>query len=91
MTENADKLDEWARFYARVVEGHLLEQARQLSPADRPAVLEQIALRLQKTESNASKRATRLQPTAPRSAAALEKIASSARQGGQGIRALLNA
>jgi hypothetical protein len=90
MVDNADELDLWARFYTRVVREHLLVQARQLPPADRPAVLDRIALSLQRTESAATSLATKLKATSPNSAASFDRIALAARQGEEDLRALVN-
>jgi hypothetical protein len=89
MVDNAEKLDQWARFYSRVVSQHLLEQARELAPADRPTVLEKIADRLRRAESLAMRKATELTTTAPRSAASFDQIALAARQGEKNLRALM--
>jgi hypothetical protein len=89
MADNAERLDQWARFYTRVVSENLMEQARQLPPADRPAVLEQVAGRLIRTESNASRLATQLRDSAPRSAASFSQIALAARKGERDLRALM--
>ncbi len=89
MADNVEKLDQWARFYARVVSENLMEQARQLPRADRPAVLEKVAERLTRTESDASRRAIQLKDTSPKPAAAFGQIALVARKGGRDLRALL--
>jgi hypothetical protein len=89
MTNNAERLDQWARFYSRVVSEHLLAQARQLPPEDRPVVLTDIANRLRDTESKASRLASGLEATSPRSASSLNQIALVARRGDQDLRALM--
>ncbi len=89
MVEDADRLDQWARFYARVVDKELLEQARRLPPAERPAVLENVALRLGATESKASHRVVDLNLTDPRAAASFDRIALAARKGEKALRALM--
>lgn len=90
-TDNIDKLDRLVEFYSRVVSLHLLEQAHQLPRADRPAVLEDIATRLRQAESNASRWASRLKRSAPRSAASFDRIAFAARKGEQDLRILMRA
>jgi hypothetical protein len=82
-------LDQWARFYSRVVGEHLIEQARQLSPEDRPVVLKEITERLTKMESDASRFASQL-TRAPRSAAAFLQIALASQKGERDLRALTN-
>ncbi len=86
MMDNAAKLDQWARFYARIVSQHLMEQARQLPPADQPAVLRMVATSLTRTESDASKLAIQLQADAPGSAASFDRIAVAARKGRDDLR-----
>jgi hypothetical protein len=87
--EKREKLDQWARFYARVVSKDLMEQARQLPPAERPAVLEEVASRLERTESSASQMVTKLNNTAPKSAAPFNQIALAARKGEKNLRSLM--
>ncbi len=89
MVGNTEKLDRWARFYSRVVSQHLMEQAQQLPPGDRLAVLAKIAERLRGTESKASRLATELNVSSPRSAAAFDEIALSARNGEHNLLALM--
>jgi len=88
--DNAEKLDWWARFYARVVGEHLLEQAHQLPQADRPALLKEIASGLSETESAASRLAAELKSRAPKSAASFDQIAFAARHGGKELHALIH-
>ena len=88
--DNSEKLEQRAQFYSRVVGTHLMEQARQLPPADRSAVLQKIADNLRKAESAASRREAELQTVAPRSAASLRRIAVASRKGERDLRALLN-
>jgi hypothetical protein len=90
MVDDAERLDQWARFYARVVSKDLMEQARRLPPAERPAVLKQVASSLVTTESNASRKAAQLSPSAPTSAASFDRIALAARKGEKTLRALMN-
>jgi hypothetical protein len=88
MVGNTDRLDLWASFYSQVVGEHLLKQARRLPPIEHRAVLDQIALRLQRTESAAFSLATELKLTAPKSAASFDQIALAARKGEKDLRAL---
>lgn len=90
LVDNSERLKQWAEFYARVVGEHLLEQARQLPPEDRAAVVESVSLSLRKTESRASRFASQLQDTAPRSASSFRRIAFASRKGEQDLRALVN-
>jgi hypothetical protein len=89
LVHHTDKLDQWARFYARVVSENLMEQARRLPPAERPAVLEEVAVRLTRTNSDALRLANELKDSAPKSAASFDRIALAARKGGQDLRALM--
>ena len=89
MVDNAERLDQWARFYVRVVSENLMEQARRLPQADRPAVLEKIADRLKETESEATRLATQLKVRSPRSSASFDHIAFAARKGQQDLRELM--
>jgi uncharacterized protein YhaN len=89
MVDNAEKLDQWARFFTRLVSKDLMEQARQLPPADRPAVLEEVVSRLVKTESKASRMVVKLNNTAPKSAGSFNQIALAARNGEKHLRALM--
>lgn len=89
LVENTEKLNQWAEFYARLVNTELLDQARQLPQSERPAVLQGIASRLERTESKASKKAVELKRTAPKSAASFDRIALAARRGERDLRALL--
>jgi hypothetical protein len=89
LVDNSDRLEQRARFYARIVGEHLLEQARQLPAEDRQAVLKQVTDRLTTMESDASRLAAQLKTTAPRSAAAFNHIALSSRKGERDIRALM--
>src|SRR5262249_14983350 len=65
MVDNTEKLDQGARFCARVVSKDLMEQARQLPQADRPAVLEKVVSRLERAESRASQMVIKLNNTSP--------------------------
>ena len=67
-------------FYKRVVGQHLIEQAQQLPPGERPIVLREVAERLRTMESEAS-RFARLQRASPRSAKAFEQIALVSKDG----------
>lgn len=89
MVDNTERLDQWARFYARIVSEHLLEQARQVPPAERPQLLEVVAKRLRDMESNASRLEHQLQTKAPRSADSFKQIALVAHKGEQELRALI--
>jgi hypothetical protein len=89
MVDNADRLDQWTRFYAQVVSQHLIEQARQVPPPDRARVLTSVADRLRNMESNASRLATQLQARAPRSATSFDQIAFVAHKGEEDLRALI--
>jgi hypothetical protein len=89
MVDNTEKLDQWARFYARVVSKDLMEQARQLPLAERPAVLNQVALHLERMESKASQMVVKLNNTAPQSAGPFNQIALAARKGEKNLRALM--
>jgi hypothetical protein len=89
LVDNSERLEQWSRFYSRVVGQHLIEHARQLASDDRQAVLSDIALRLAKAESDASRWATQCQAAAPRSAAAYQQIALASQKGEKDLRALL--
>jgi hypothetical protein len=89
MADNAERLDQWAKFYVRVVSENLMEQARRLPQADRPVVLEKIADRLRTTESQATRLATQLKVRAPKSSASFDHIAFAARKGQQDLRELM--
>jgi len=91
MVDDAERLDQWARFYARVVSKDLMEQAQRLPPDERPDVLKQVASSLGTTESNASRKAAQLNPSAPKSAASFDRIALAARKGEKALRALMHA
>ena len=90
LVNNNDRLEQRSQFYARVVGDHLIEQARQLPPADRPAVLHIVTQSLSHAESDASRWVAQLEPTAPRSAASFRRIAFVSRKGERDLRALLN-
>lgn len=90
LVNQSERLEQWASFYVRIVGEQLLEQAKQLSPQERPAVLEAITRRLRETESSASRFASRLQDVSPRSAASFRQIALASRKSEQDLRALLN-
>jgi hypothetical protein len=90
LVENSDKLEQRAQFYTQVVGEHLIEQARQLPPQDRPAVVNEVAQALNRAESEASRWGAQLQTTDPRSAASFEQIALISRKGEHDLRALLN-
>ncbi|MGH7224139.1 MAG: hypothetical protein ACRELF_12990, partial [Gemmataceae bacterium] len=64
LQDNREGLEQRARFYSRVVGEHLIEQARQLPPTDRPAVLQEVAKSLKEAESEASRREAELRTTA---------------------------
>ncbi len=87
---NSERLEQWSQFYSRVVGQHLIEQARQLTREDRQAVLADIALRLAKTESDATRLATQCRVSAPRSAAAFHQIALTSQKGERDLRELMN-
>ena len=89
LVDNTEKLNQWADFYSRLVGKELLEQARQLPPAERLTVLEPVASRLGKTESKASHMAVDLKHTAPNSAASFDRIALAARRSERDLRALM--
>ena len=89
MDDNEDKLDRWTLFYSRVVGEHLLEQARRLTPTDRPDVLEGIAKRLLQTNSDAARLAIELKGKLPKSSASFDRIAFAARQGEKDLRSLM--
>jgi hypothetical protein len=89
LVENTDKLDRWTRFYSRVVSEDILDQARRLTAEDRPAVLEGIAKRLLRTESEATRLATQLKANSPKSSASFDRIAFAARQGEKDLRSLM--
>jgi hypothetical protein len=89
LVDQTERLEQWARFYSRVVGEDLIDQARQLSPADRPTVLKEVAERLTKMESEASRFASQL-TRAPRSAAAFQQIAVASQKGERDLRALSN-
>jgi hypothetical protein len=87
LVDQNEKLEQWARFYERVVGEHLIEQARQLRQEDRPIVLKEVAERLTKLESEASRFASQL-TRSPRSAAAFQRIALASQKGEDNLRAL---
>jgi hypothetical protein len=89
LVDHSERLEQWARFYSRVVGEQLIEQARQLPREDRPIVLKEIAERLTKLESEASRFAAQL-TRAPRSAAAFQQIALVSQRGERDLRALTN-
>lgn len=89
LVDDTDKLSLWAEFYSRLVGKELLEQARQLPPDERPLVLDKVAKSLTRMESNASRTAVGLKPTAPKSAASFDQIALAARRSERDLRALL--
>ncbi|HEY7310568.1 MAG TPA: hypothetical protein VH643_14485 [Gemmataceae bacterium] len=89
LVDDTEKLSQWAEFYSRLVGEELLEQARQLPPGERPAVLEEVAKGLGGTESNASRTAASLERSAPKSAASFKQIALAARRSERDLRALL--
>jgi hypothetical protein len=88
--DQSEKLEQWARFFAQVVGEHLIEQARQLKPEERPAVLTKVAERLRDMESQSSRDAARLKNASPRSAAVFQQIAHVSQKGEQDLRALAN-
>ena len=87
---NSERLEQWSQFYARVVGQHLIEQARQLMPEDRQAVLADITTRLAKAESKARYLATQCESSSPRSAAAFQQIALVSQKGEHDLRHLMN-
>jgi hypothetical protein len=89
MVDNTERLDQWARFYTRIVGEHLLEQARQVPPEERRQVLADVADRLVGMESKASRLAHQLQTKSPRSATSFDQIAFVAHKGEQDLRALI--
>jgi hypothetical protein len=89
LVNNSERLEQWAQFYARIIGEYLIEQARQVPPADRQTVLEEVAVRLAKMESDASRFAAQVKRTTPRSAASFHRIALASRQGEQDLRALM--
>jgi hypothetical protein len=77
-------LERYAAYYAEVVRGRLLAEARALPPEDRP-VLREVAGQLRRAESEAS----RLAAEAPiASAKPLRRIAAAAAEGNRLLRAL---
>ncbi|HEY7307758.1 MAG TPA: hypothetical protein VH643_00220 [Gemmataceae bacterium] len=91
MVDDAERVDQWARFCVRVVSKDLMEQARQLPPPERSTVLKEVASRLIATESKASHRVADLSHSDPKSAASFDRIALAARKGEKALRALMNA
>lgn len=89
LVDHSERLDQWSRFYARIVGEDLIAQARQLSPEDRPDVVREVAQTLSDTESHASRFAAQLKDAAPHSAASFERIALASRKGERDLRALL--
>jgi hypothetical protein len=87
-TGDQDKLGVLAHFYARVVAERLLVYARDLPPQDRSDVLLDIAQRLARTESQATRLATQLEP---HQRAAFTEIARVARRGERTLRDLCGA
>jgi hypothetical protein len=90
LVNNSERLEQWAKFYVRIIGEQLLEQARQLPKEERSAVLASVADSLRKTESEAARFAARLQDAAPRSAASFKQIALASRNGERDLRALMN-
>lgn len=90
LVDKSERLEQWSRFYSRVVGQHLIEQARQLTPEDRQAVLADIASGLARAESEAARLATQCKISAPRSAAALHQIALVSQKGERDLRELMN-
>lgn len=86
---NSERLEQQARFYSRLIGEHLIEQARQLPPTERQAVLTDIALRLTAAESEAARFETQWKAAAPRSAAAFHRIALASQKGERDLRALM--
>ena len=89
LMDNSDRVEQWAIFYTRIVGQHLIEHARQLPPADLQTVLPDIALRLAKAESEATRFETQCKAAAPRSAAAFHRIALVSQKGERDLRALI--
>jgi hypothetical protein len=89
LVDNSERLEQWSQFYSRVVGEHLIAQARKLTPEDRQAVLADIASRLVKAESEATRLATQCKINAPRSAAAFQKIALVSQKGERNLRELM--
>ncbi len=90
LVDNSERLEQWTQFYSRVVGQHLIEQARQLMPEDRQAVLADIAWRLTKAESDATRQATQCKSSSPRSAAAFHQIALISQKSERDLRELMN-
>src|SRR5262249_7893941 len=77
---DADRLDEVARFCVQVVRDHLLKHARLVPAEERKALLNAVAGRLPRIESEASRLANELKARmAPAAAASFGDIASAAR------------
>ncbi|MHB1426419.1 MAG: hypothetical protein ACYC3I_24930 [Gemmataceae bacterium] len=89
LVDNSDRLDQWTQFYSRIVGQHLIEEARQLPPEDRPVVLQEVAARLTTMESDASRYAAQLKRASPRSASAFNQIALTSRKGERDLRTLM--
>jgi hypothetical protein len=83
---DADKLDVLAGFYAEVVQGDLVRHARDVPGAERVSLLHEVADRLKRAESEASRLEAEWTQTA--SARPLHDIATAARQGERSLRAL---
>lgn len=90
LADNSERLEQWSRFYSRVVGQYLIEQARQLGPQERQAVLTDIASHLAKAESQATRLATQYRAAAPRSAAAFQRIAAASQKGERDLRGLMH-
>lgn len=90
LVDQSERLEQQARFYARIIGKHLLEQAQQLPPEERADVLKGIAMRLQTMESDASRFAAQLQRASPRSAKAFRQIADASQKGERDLRVLVN-
>jgi hypothetical protein len=88
LVSSTERLEQWSRFYSRLISQHLIEEARQLTEEERRAVLPDIASRLAKAESGASYLATQCKAAAPRSAAAFQQIALTSQKGERDLRAL---
>ena len=83
---DADKLDVLAGFYAEVVQDDLVRHARDVPGAERVSLLHEIADRLKRAESEASRLEAEWTQTA--SARPLHDIAVAARSGERSLRAL---
>jgi hypothetical protein len=88
---DAEALGEVARFCVQVVRGHLLKHARTVPEKERKDLLEAVALRLERVESQASRRASHMKGLgAALAAASYRDIADASQETSRSLRLLAN-